>query len=439
MKLDLTNGSILKSLILFSLPMILGNILQQFYNIADTLIVGQVLGKDALAAVGSAYSLMTFLTSVFLGLSMGAGALFSIYYGKQEKTKLKDLIAHGFLLISFITIIINILVFIFLDQILIFLKTPTEIYASMHDYLFFIFMGLIPVSIYNFIACLLKALGNSLTPLYFLAFSTVLNIGLDLLFVITFTMGIKGAAIATIISQFVSAIGILIYFFKECKELIPSNFRYNHTYIKELLNMSSLTCLQQSTMNFGILLIQRLINSFGAVVMAGFAAAIKIDTFAYLPVQDFGNAFSSFVAINYGANKKERIKKGFKIAIVSSCVFAILISIIVNVFSFNLMNIFISKDEIEVINEGIKYLRIEGSFYFGIAILFLLYGYYRAIKKPFMSFVLTVISLGLRVVLAYIFAPITGTSGIYMAIPIGWIIADAFGLCYKKLNNAKVY
>lgn len=434
MNLDLTKGNILKGLIFFSLPMIVGNILQQLYNIADTLIVGQVLGKDALAAVGSAYSLMTFLTSVFLGLSMGAGALFSIYYGKQEKEKLKNSIAHGFILIIFVTIIINILVFIFLDKILVFLKTPTELYSSMRDYLFFIFMGLIPVSIYNFFACLLKALGNSLTPLYFLAFSTVLNIGLDLLFVITFNLSIKGAAIATIISQFISAIGIAIYFYLKCKDLIVDKFIYDSTYIKELINMSSLTCLQQSTMNFGILMIQRLINSFGSIVMAGFAAAIKIDTFAYLPVQDFGNAFSSFVAINYGANKKERIKEGFKIALIFSCIFAIVISLLVNIFSNNLMNIFISKEEIEVINEGVKYLRIEGSFYFGIAILFLLYGYYRAIKKPFMSLVLTIISLGLRVILAYVLSPNFGTSGIYIAIPIGWFVADMFGLIYKKIK-----
>lgn len=434
MSLDLTKGNILKGLILFSLPMIAGNILQQLYNITDTLIVGQVLGKDALAAVGSAYSLMTFLTSVFLGLSMGAGALFSIYYGKQENEKLKISIAHGFILIISITIVINILVFILLDKILIFLKTPIELYDSMHDYLFFIFMGLIPVSIYNFFACLLKALGNSLTPLYFLAFSTVLNIGLDLLFVITFNLGIKGAAIATIISQFLSALFIVIYFYVKCKNLIVDRFVFDISYIKELLNMSSLTCLQQSTMNFGILMIQRLINSFGAIVMAGFAAAIKIDTFAYLPVQDFGNAFSSFVAINYGANKKERIKEGFKISMLTTCIFAIVISIIVNIFSANLMNIFINKEEIDVINEGIKYLRIEGSFYFGIAILFLLYGYYRAVKKPLISLILTIISLGLRVLLAYLLAPILGTSGIYLAIPIGWFIADLFGLLYKKIR-----
>ena len=435
MTIDLTKGNILKGLILFSLPMMLGNIMQQLYNIADTLIVGQVLGKDALAAVGSAYTLMTFLTSIFLGLAMGSGALFSIYYGKKDTEKLKSSIIHGFILIMLITIIINILVYIFIDPILIFLNTPSELYSSMYDYLFVIFMGLIFTSIYNFIACLLRAIGNSITPLYFLIASTIINIVLDLLFVITFNMGIKGAAIATVIAQFISALGITIYFLIKCKDLIPNKFKYDKNIIKELFNLSSLTCLQQSTMNFGILMIQRLINSFGSIVMAGFASAVKIDTFAYLPSQDFGNAFSTFVAQNYGANQKERIKIGFKQAILLTSVLAIFISIIVNIFSKDLMSIFISKEETEVILEGVKYLRIEGSFYIGIAILFLLYGYYRAIKKPLMSFILTIISLGLRVLLAYSLAPYLKTSGIYISIVIGWILADLFGLVYKKIRS----
>ena len=408
--------------------------MQQLYNIADTLIVGQVLGKDALAAVGSAYTLMTFLTSIFLGLAMGSGALFSIYYGKKDTEKLKSSIAHGFILIMLITIVINIIVYIFIDPILVFLNTPEKLYSSMYDYLFVIFMGLIFTSIYNFIACLLRAIGNSITPLYFLIASTITNIILDLLFVITFDMGIKGAAIATVIAQFISAIGITIYFLIKCKDLIPNKFKYDKNIIKELFNLSSLTCLQQSTMNFGVLMIQRLINSFGSIVMAGFASAVKIDTFAYLPSQDFGNAFSTFVAQNYGANQKERIKIGFKKAIFLTSALGIIISIIVNIFSKDLMSIFISKEETEVILEGVKYLRIEGSFYVGIAILSLLYGYYRAIKKPFMSFILTVISLGLRVLLAYSLAPHLGTSGIYISIVIGWISADLFGLIYKKIR-----
>ena len=196
--------------------------------------------------------------------------------------------------------------------------------------------------------------------------------------------------------------------------------------------MSCLTCLQQSVMNFGILIVQGLVNSFGTTIMAAFAAAVKIDTFAYLPVQDFGNAYSTFVAQNYGAGNKDRIRKGTKAAFIMSISFSIVISLLVWIFAKPLMHIFISKKEVMVIAAGIKYLRIEGAFYFGIGCLFLLYGYYRAIKKVEMSVVLTVISLGTRVALAYILSPFIGEIGIWMAIHIGWALADITGIIYMK-------
>lgn len=167
---DMTKGNITKGLLLFALPMIAGNLLQQFYNIADTLIVGQVLGKDALASVGSAYSLMTFLTSIFLGLSLGAGALFSMYFGKKDMDALRSAIVHAFLLILCITLFLNLLVYLFLDPILVFLQIPSELYAAMREYLLIIFAGLAATFLYNFFACLLRAIGNSVTPCGFSAF-----------------------------------------------------------------------------------------------------------------------------------------------------------------------------------------------------------------------------------------------------------------------------
>ena len=300
---DLTKGRIGKCLILFALPMIAGNLLQQFYNIADTLIVGRVLGKNALAAVGSAYTLMTFLTSVFLGLSMGSGALFSIYKGKGSDRELRLSVVHAFGLIMGVTVLLNVLVYLFTDPILWFLRVPEEVYDGMKTYLLVIFAGLVATSLYNFFSCLLRALGNSTVPLVFLAVSAVLNIGLDLLFVAVLPWGIAGAAFATVIAQYVSGIGITIYVLHSCKDLLPGKEElcFDRGILGEIVNLSSLTCLQQSVMNFGILMVQGLVNSFGATVMAAFAAAVKIDTFAYLPVQDFGNAFSTFVAQNYGA------------------------------------------------------------------------------------------------------------------------------------------
>lgn len=436
---DLTKGHIGKSLLLFALPMMAGNLLQQFYNIADTLIVGRVIGSNALAAVGSAYTLMTFLTSIFLGLSMGAGAYFSILKGKRETQKLHCAIWHAFMLNTIVTLVINLLVYIGLVPILHFLRIPSEVWDGMKTYLLIVLAGMIATSFYNFFACMLRALGNSRTPLIFLTVSTCLNIVLDVLFVAVWHFGIAGAAWATVVSQYVSGIGITCYVVIACRDVLPARQErtYDRNILNEIVNLSALTCLQQSVMNFGILLVQGLVNSFGAVVMAAFAAAVKIDTFAYLPVEDFGNAFSTFVAQNYGAGQKERIQKGCRKAFAMSAIFSCTISFLVCLFAPELMKIFIDPMEKEVIAAGVCYLRIEGVFYCGIGCLFLLYGYFRAIKRADISLLLTIISLGLRVVLAYLFAPLLGETGIWIAIPIGWCMADFTGLLCIRYNQKK--
>ena len=434
---DLTEGKISRSLLLFALPMMAGNLLQQFYNIADTLIVGRVLGSNALAAVGSAYTLMTFLTSIFLGLSMGSGALFSIYKGKNDQDSLRNAIVHAFALIMAVTVLLNVLVYIGIDPILHFLRVPDEVWDGMKAYLLVIFAGIIATSLYNYFSCLLRALGNSTIPLVFLAVSAVLNIGLDLLFVAVLPWGIRGAALATVIAQYVSGIGITLYVLLKCRDLLPSreDLQFNRQILGEIGNLSSMTCVQQSVMNFGILMVQGLVNSFGPVIMAAFAAAVKIDTFAYLPVQDFGNAYSTFIAQNYGAGKKDRIRKGTRESFLISFLFCIVISAVVCIFAAPLMRILVSAKETTVIASGVRYLRIEGAFYCGIGCLFLLYGYYRAVKKPGMSVILTVISLGTRVALAYILSAYIGETGIWMAIPIGWVLADITGLAYMKFQE----
>ena len=288
---DLTKGSIIRGLLLFALPMIAGNLLQQLYNIADTLIVGQALGRNALAAVGSAYTLMTFLTSIFLGLSMGSGALFSIALGKKDDALLRSAVGHAFGLILAVTVVLNVLVYAFLDAILRFLQIPQELYGQMREYLVIIFAGLLATFLYNFFACLLRAAGNSVAPLCFLGLS------------------------------------------------------------------------------------------------AGFSA---------------------------------------------------LISLLVCVFAQPLMRIFVQAGEVEVLAAGVRYLRIEGACYVGIGCLFLLYGFYRAVKRPGMSVVLTVISLGVRVALAYLLAGPVGEIGIWAAIPIGWALADVTGYGYYLLRRAKL-
>ena len=426
---DLTRGNISRALILFALPMIAGNLLQQFYNIADTLIVGRALGANALAAVGSAYTLMTFLTSIFLGLSMGSGALFSIYQGRGDEDSLRAGIAHAFALIMGVTVLLNVAVYAFLEPILDFLRVPDAVLGGMREYLLVIFAGLIATSLYNYFSCLLRALGNSSVPLMFLAVSALANVGLDLLFVLGFGWGVAGAAWATVLAQYASGIGILVYVLSKCKRLLPkrADLRYHPRILREIFNLSSLTCLQQSVMNFGILMVQGLVNSFGATIMAAFAAAVKIDTFAYLPVQDFSNTYSTFVAQNFGAGNTARIREGTKKAFGLSAAFSIVLSGLVFAFAQPLMRVFVDASEAGVIAAGVRYLRIEGACYVGIGWLFLLYGYFRAVQKPGMSVVLTVISLGTRVALAYALAGVVGEVGIWAAIPIGWALADVVG------------
>lgn len=441
MTYNLTQGKIAKSLIGFSLPMICGNILQQFYNVADTLIVGRTIGATALSAVGSSYALMVLLTSLILGLCMGSGVVFSQLLGAGRKDEMKTCIFNGLIFIFAVTVVINILSFLLLENFIVWLNIPAQAVEFTRDYLRVIFTGIIFVYIYNFFASVLRSVGNTLVPLIFLAVSAVLNIVLDIIFIVSFSMGVEGAALATVIAQAVSAVAITIYFFLKGKDICPAktHMHLGKRYIKMILSNSLLTAIQQSVMNLGILMVQGLVNSFGFAVSAAFAAVVKIDAFAYMPAQDFGNAFSTFVAQNYGAGKKNRINQGYKTAILISSVFCAVSSVCVFIFASPLMQLFVKAEEAEIISIGVGYLRTEGACYVGIGILFLLYGLYRSIGKPSISLVLTVISLGLRVVLAYILSaiPEIGIMGIWISVPIGWAIADIFGMVLYRIKREK--
>lgn len=442
MNRDLTKGPVVKSMLLFAIPLILGDLLQQCYNIADTLIVGRFLGEKALAAVGSSFTLMTFITSIILGLCMGSSALFSIRFGQRDENGLKEDICASFFFIAAVTIFLNIIVYVSLNKLCAFLRVPDEVWPDMREYLFVIFMGIPAVFLYNYFASYLRAIGNSVIPLIFLAVPSIFNIVLDLWFVIGLKMGVSGAAQATVIAQYLSGLGIMFYTLVRYKQV---NAIWKICYLKkdrisEIVSFSMLTCVQQSVMNLGILMVQGLVNSFGTVVMAAFAAAVKIDAFAYMPVQDFGNAFSTFIAQNYGAKEKRRIQQGLKEAVRISAIFCLAISMLVCIFAKPLMMIFVDAKETDIIMAGVRYLRIEGAFYIGIGWLFLLYGLYRALSRPSMSVVLTVFSLGTRVVLAYILSaiPSIGVTGIWWSVPIGWALADLVGLTYYKIRKQKL-
>ena len=431
MNQDLTRGPVMRSMLLFAIPMILGDLLQQCYNVADTLIVGRFVGTGALAAVGSSYSLMTFLTSILLGLCMGSGALFSMHFGRRDADGLRESLVSSFVLIAAVAAALSAASFACLDLIRVFLQVPAEVWGLMRAYLAIIFAGIPAVFLYNYFASFLRAVGNSVVPLAFLAVSACLNIALDLWFVLGLGRGVAGAAEATVIAQYVAGVGIAVYALARRSEFrgLGRHLRIRAACLREVAGYSFLTCLQQSVMNLGILMVQGLVNSFGPTIMAAFAAAVKIDSFAYLPVQDFGNAFSTFIAQNYGARQPERIRAGLKGAAAASVGFGAVLSAVVWFFAAPLMGLFVDAGEAAVIAEGVRYLHIEGAFYYGIGCLFLLYGLYRALGRPGMSVVLTIISLGTRVALAYLLsATPLGVTGIWWAVPIGWALADAAGI-----------
>ncbi len=429
---DLTKGHVMKTMSVFALPMIFGNLLQQGYNIVDTWVVGHIAGPDALAAVGAAFALMTFLTSVLLGLCMGSGTVCSLCFGRQDIKALKNSICTSFFLLAVVAAVLTALSLFGVSALILWMHIPQEITQITKEYLTVVFWGIPAVAAYNFFAAYLKAVGNSLVPLVFLGVSTVSNMILDLLFVAVFSWGTFGAAIATVISQYFAAFGIGSYVLAKQQEVRQAfcGFRIQKGCLAEIAGYSFLTCMQQSVMNLGILLIQGLVNSFGTVVMAAFAAAVKIEAFAYMPAQEYANAFSTFIAQNKGAGQQKRVTAGIRCAVLTVLCYCIGVSVLICVLAKPMMLIFIKASQVAIVAQGVQYLHIVAPFYCGIGCLFLFYGLYRAIGKPSVSVVLTVISLGTRVALAYALAPAVGAAGIWWAIPIGWGLADLAGMLY---------
>ena len=418
----------------------LGNILQQCYNIADTLIVGRYVGNDALAAVGASYTLMIFLTSIILGLSMGAGAFISMEFGKKDYDRMKNGIVLAFVLIGGITLLITFAFFAGINNIIKFLQIPSEIIRLTKQYLIIIGIGIIATFFYNFFGNGLRAIGNSLMPLIYLGISAVLNIVLDL-FIVKFNLGVAGAAEATVISQYVSGMGITIYALLKSTHfrIKLKHLKFDMNIVKELANLSILTALQQSVMNFGILLVQGLVNSFGTVVMAAFAAAVKIDTLAYSPVQDFGNAVSTFVAQNYGAGKKERIFKSVRICLAMAVAVCGGIVLFLAIFCRPLFSIFTTDQN--VINIGIDMLRFMAPCYTIYVFIEVLSGALRGTGDVLLP---TLITLGgvclIRIPwIMFVLPAHHTTTCVMLSYPISWITTTALIIPYYLYRKKHAY
>ncbi|WP_252254307.1 MATE family efflux transporter [Clostridium sp. ZBS12] len=435
---DMTTGNPSKLIFKFALPMILGNIFQQVYNLVDTIVVGKFVGAHALAAIGSSFSIVVFITSIIIGLAMGANVILAQFYGSNEKDKFKIVSITSFLFIGAVTLVLMILSLNSIDFLLTIFNMPEELIMDSKAYLIIILSGLGFTFIYNLATAMLRSVGDSKRPLYFLIISSIINVILDLVFVINFNLGVKGVALATIIAQGISALLSCIYVYTKLSfiRFTKKDLKLDKDILKLVAKYSILTSIQQSIMNFGILIVQGLVNTFGVTVMAAFAVGVKVDSIAYMPVQDFGNAFSTYVAQNKGAEKFERIKKGIISSVKRIITFCLVTSSLILVFSKNIMLLFVDEKEEEIIKLGVQYISVVAVFYVLIGFLFMFYGLYRGLGMLKISIILTVMSLGTRVGLAYVLsATLLGACGIWWSIPIGWALADALGvIVYKKLK-----
>ena len=440
---DMTRGNPTTTILKFSFPMLVGNLFQQLYNIVDSVVVGRFIGKGALAAVGSSFMLMNFFSFVIIGLCMGASIVYSYYFGEKNYSNLRKTIYISFLSIGIFTVLLSILLVFNTERMLLLINTPADILGDARIYLKVIFGSLIFTYLFNVCSALLRSIGDSKTPLYFLILAALINIALDLLFVIVYDMGVLGVAVATAIAQGVSSILCLVYGFTKIPfiRLNKEDMVFDKDIAIVVAKYSFLTSIQQSIMTFGMVCVQGIVNTFGADTIAAFTAAGKIDSIAYLPVQDFGNAFSTYVAQNKGANNMKRIREGIKSAVKTIIIFCVILSFLIYISADKLMTIFVAASETNVIDIGVEYLSIISIFYVLIGFLFMFYGFFRGIGELNTSLFLTVLSLGTRVFMAYTLSqiPQIGQKGIWWSVPIGWIIADSIGfILYRRTHKNKL-
>lgn len=433
---DLTSGHEGKSILLFTLPMLIGALFQQLYNTADSIIVGQFIGKDAMAAVSGANPIMFLLTSLLTGITLGFSILVSQYYGSKKMDKVKNTIDTTYIFVFISSIIITFLGIVLCEPILKLMNTPQDILYSSKIYLIIIFAGTIFSAGYNSVSAILRGLGDSKNPLYFLIIATILNIILDIVFIIYFKMDISGAALATVISQGTSFIFSIIYLNKKHKlfNIKIKVMNFNNKIFKKGLKLGIPSAIQQMLFSFGNIALQSLVNSYGSSAMAAFGAGLRIESFISLPIINLGAAVSTFVAQNKGAKKFDRITNGLKYSIYISIVMAISVAILFSLFAKELIMMFNSDSE--VLQIGSRYLNTIGPFFIFICISFMLTSAIKGAGNAIFPLISSIISLWLaRIPGSYFFSNLLGVDGIWIGIPIGWIIGFIVTLIYYKKAN----
>lgn len=428
----MTQGSPGKVLILFAIPMVMGNLFQQLYNIVDSMIVGNFVGSDALAAVGASTSVVFLFVAIATGLSMGCSVIISQLFGAKKILAMKTAISTTLISIGGFSIVLTILGLLLNKAILQLMKTPENIMQDASDYLAIYFMGLVFLFFYNGLIAVFNGMGKSQIPLYFLILSSIINVVLDLVFVLRFDMGVAGVAWATLIAQGVSAVAsflcLLVVLRKMPTEEKPDFF--SASILARMLKIAVPSSLQQSIVSIGFLFVQRLINGYGPMVIAGYTAATKIDNIAIMPMINVGNAVSTFTAQNMGAQKIERVKKGYRAGMAMSVVISLTVTGILYLWGSDLVGAFVdSKTGSGVIGVGVEYLQVVSIFYVVMGIMNISNGILRGSGDVKVFMLSTLCNFTIRVIMAYalVKTPL-GASGIWWAIPIGWTVGLVIAL-----------
>jgi len=435
---DLTEGNEARLIINFATPMLLGNLLQQLYNIVDTIIVGNILGKEALAAVGASFPIIFTLISLIIGVASGGTIVIAQYFGAKDLKNVKRAIDTLYIFIFFASIILSVVGIYFTEDIFRLIRLPEEILPQAKTYLTIYLSGLIITFSFNGTSAILRGLGDSKTPLYFLIISTFLNIGLDLLFIIVFKWGIAGAALATIVSQGVAFILAIVYLNRYHKIISfnISKFHFDTRIFRQSIRIGLPTGIQHTFVSLGSLVMMAIVNSFGTNVIAAYTAAIRIDNLAVLPAMNFGAALATFVGQNLGAGKSARVKKGFKSTLLMSSAISATVTLIVVLFKKQLIGLF--TNDAEVIRIGSQYLLIVCSFYLLFTAMFKINGVLRGAGDTLIPMFISLFSLWvIRIPLAWFFSSRIGETGIWWAIPAGWLIGLIFYYLYYATGKWK--
>lgn len=428
---DLTSGNPGKLILRFATPMLLGNVFQQLYNVTDSIIVGRFLGKEALAAVGASFPLIFMLVSFIIGIASGATIIIAQYFGAKDNAKVKRAMDTMYIFLFFASIVIGILGIVFSVSIFRLIRLPEEIVPHAALYMNVYLSGILFFFGFNGTSAVLRGLGDSKTPLYFLIISTVFNIFFDLLFIVVFKWGIGGAAFATVIAQ-AGAFITLTFYLNQKHPLINISWR-KYTWDREMFRASIRiglpTGFQQTFVSLGMLALLRIVNDYGTNTVAAYSVAVRIDGLASLPAMNFGQALSTYTGQNIGANRILRVKKGLIATFNMSSVVAVITSVLIMVFREPLMALFTS--DADVIEIGTRYLLIVSGFYIFFSSMFVIGGVMRGAGDTLIPMFITLFSLWvIRIPIAALLSKSIGVDGIWWAIPIAWFMGVTLSYFY---------